>query len=120
MPEKPIIITDERFSTWEEEKAHKMRELTKLNNYGSQLAQWLSHFGMGPDITAARINAIITLLLDAGLVSEQDIMNNEIKYAESLIEEMENDTQGVRTEAIKKGIKLPPMPTKSGITLIKG
>lgn len=100
--------------TWEAEKDRRIKKLHQSQQYVNQLGGWLTQCGVGaPSIIHGKLDAIIDMLMEAGVVTERQVLKMEEKFAEDVIKDLEDMAQQVRVAAISQGAKLPPMPVNS-------
>jgi hypothetical protein len=102
--------------TWEQEKARRIKGMMKSQQYVNQLGGWLVSIGVEPpNMIHGKLDAIVNMLVELGLITEQQLMDMEEKFANKVIDDLEELAKAVRMAAMKQGAKLPPMPTSSGL-----
>lgn len=109
-------MTEPTFLNWEQEKKWKIEQLSKIGESVQEMGSFLSQFGMQGNTVHGKINAIVDMLLECGVITEKQLLNMEYKFAKETEAEMKEACAEIRKQAAITGQKLPNQK-QSGIII---
>jgi len=117
-------VTDE---TWEQDKPLQIEQLNKISEGIQEMGNYLSQaVGYQGNTIHGKINAILDMLVNCGVITERQLMAMELKFAKEVEEELSAAIEDTRSKIsmaklagkAPRDFPMPPPPRRNG--LIKG
>jgi hypothetical protein len=98
---------DPAFPSWEAEKQWKIKKLNEIAASVGEMGQFLSQFGITGNTMHGKLNAILDMLVETGVITEKQLMDMEFKFAKDTENELKEQCAKVRQQAAVRGIPIP-------------
>lgn len=101
------IEHDPNFPSWEAEKAWKVKRLGEIGNSIQEMGSFLQQFGISGNTVHGKINAICDMLIEAGVITEKQLLDMEFQFASDTENEMKEACAEIRQQAALSGRRIP-------------